>query len=586
MDAALGKIPLSLKIESARVLNVYSGEVSEQDIGIFRDTIVFVGKDSDHKAEKKIDGTGKIAIPGLIDTHLHIESTMLTPSNFASAVLPCGTTTVFADPHEIVNVLGKSGLKMMLESSRDLPMKIHFLTPTCVPESNAVTSGAEMSPGDIEETLDWDGIAGLGEVMDFDAVLSGSDKMLKILEIGRRRNTVIDGHCPLLRGASLAAYAGAGPEADHENFEIDFALEKLRAGMYLKLRGPDVLDMHSFIAALNSLPSPINVILVTDDVMPDRLALNGHLNYVCRAAVEAGMDPVQVVRSATLRPALHMRQFRLGAIAPGKQADIVLLKDLRSFDPSAVISNGVLVAQAGKMIVPIPQKQFDKGAINSVKLEALGEQDFQIPFPVEEGRVRLNCIDLPVASRGANENVGGGKFLEMVLTNASTVEVEINKQEIAGEEISKIFVFERHGKNRNRSFGFAKNLLWDGALATTIAHDAHNLVVLGKAASDMRVAANSVIQSRGGVAAVRKGKILAKIDLPIAGLISELPLEALAEKMRQLRAAFKEMGMIDHPYMPIPFLLTLSVIPHVRITDKGIFKVDSQRFLSPFSSPG
>jgi adenine deaminase len=582
VSAALGKLSLTLKIENSKVLSVYSGELLDADIGIYKDTIVYVGQDSEHKADKTIDARGLIAIPGLIDTHLHIESTMLTPANFASAVLPHGTTTVFADPHEIVNVLGKEGLRMMLENAKGSPMKIYFFTPTCVPESPAVTSGAEMTPEDVEETLSWEGVSGLGEVMDFDGVLGQSEKMIKILEIGRKKNSVIDGHCPLLTGARLAAYAAAGPEADHENFETKSALEKLRAGMYLKLRGPDVLDMRAFVSALKKLPSPINILFVTDDVMPDRLALNGHLNQVCRAAVEEGLDPIEVVRGATLRPAIHMRKFNLGAIAPGKIADVLLLKKLESFNPTKVISNGVLVADNGRLVTPTPAKPFDRRAYNSVKLPALKEQDFEFPSPVKTGTVFLTCIDfLKIGGEVARK--AGSRFLEMVLTNVSVVEAEMKDGEMVSKNIVKVFVFERHGKNGNRSFGFARNLLKEGAVATTVAHDAHNLVVVGNTRSDMVLAANLVTSSGGGIAAVHHGKIRAKIDLPIAGLMSEDRLDVIAKKMIALRKAFVQMGMIDHPYMPIPFLLTLSVIPHARITDKGIFDVDEQKFLEPIT---
>ncbi|MDA4129519.1 MAG: amidohydrolase family protein [Thaumarchaeota archaeon] len=582
VSAALGKLSLTMKIENSKVLNVYSGELRDADIGIYKDTIVYVGEDSEHKADKTIDARGLIAIPGLIDTHLHIESTMLTPANFASALLPYGTTTVFADPHEIVNVLGKEGLRMMLENAKGSPMKIYFFTPTCVPESSAVTSGAEMTPEDVEETLGWEGVSGLGEVMDFDGVLGQSEKMIKILEIGRKRNSVIDGHCPLLMGARLAAYSAAGPEADHENFETKSALEKLRAGMYLKLRGPDVLDMRAFVSALKKLPSPINILFVTDDVMPDRLALNGHLNQVCRAAVEEGLDPIEVVRGATLRPAIHMRKFNLGAIAPGKIGDVLLLKKLESFNPTKVISNGVLVTDNGRLVISTQAKPFDRRAYNSVKLPTLKEQDFEIPSPVKTGTVFLTCIDFPKIG-GEMVRKAGSKFLEMVLTNVSVVEAETKDGELVSKNIAKVFVFERHGKNGNRSFGFARNLLKEGAVATTVAHDAHNLLVVGNGRSDMVLAANLVTSSGGGIAAVHHGKIRAKIDLPIAGLMSEDRLDVIAKKMLALRKAFVQMGMIEHPYMPIPFLLTLSVIPHARITDKGIFDVDRQKFLEPIS---
>ena len=582
LSSALGRRPLTLLIKNCSVLNIYTGEILKNDIGIFKDTIVSVGEDSDFRALKSIDARGLIAIPGLIDTHLHIESTMLTPSNFACAVLPLGTTSVFADPHEIVNVLGKDGLRMMLENSRNLPMKIDFFVPTCVPESNAVTSGAEMSPDDVEESLSWPGVCGLGEVMDFEAVPSSDPKIIRILEIGRKKQVVIDGHCPLLTGARLASYVAAGPEADHENFEVATAIEKLRAGLYLKLRGPDAIDMNAFVRAIKKIPSPWNILFVTDDVMPDRLVDNGHLNNVCIIAIKEGMDPVEVIRSATIRAAIHMRKFNLGAVAPGKIADILLLKSIQSFYPVFVISNGEIIAKNGKLLKPVKNRRFDRAALHTVKIPTLNDGDFDYTLPKGKQKIILNCLDFSKFSAPAQPQ----GFLEMVLTDRSVVEVQFEDGAISDQNICEIFVFERHGKNGNRSVAFAKSFLNSGALATTIAHDSHNLVVVGKGRGDMLRAANSVIKSSGGIAAVMNGKILAKIDLPIAGLMSEDGLDATARKMKRLRRAFKTMGMIDHLYMPIPFLLTLSVIPHARVTDKGLYDVDGRKFLNPIARDG
>jgi len=577
VEAALGKRKLSLLIKDVDVLNVFTGEIIKSSIGVYGDRIVYVGDNGSREAEQTIDGSGKIAVPGLIDTHLHIESSMVVPSRFAEAVLPHGTTTVCADPHEIANVMGKEGVRIMLENSKNLPMKIYFFAPTCIPESNAVTAGAEFSPEDIEEMLGWDGIVGLGEVMDYEGVLNGSEKMLRILEIGHRRNVVIDGHCVLLQGARLNAYVAAGPEADHENFTVETALEKLRAGMYLKLRGPHILDTRKFVEALKKLPSPWNIILVTDDVMPDNLVDYGHLDHVVRAMIEAGMDEVEAVRSASYRPALHMRMYSLGAVAPGRVADIILLKNLRRFEIDTVISNGVPVARDGKLLIQINHRPVDARARDSVKIKNLTLEDFTLKPPVENGRVRVNVIDF--AKYSSSPENPAATFLEMILTRLSTAEVEVRGGEFILGDVALVFVFERHGKNGNRGVGFVRNLIHRGAIASTIAHDSHNLIVVGTSKEDMHKAAQLVISSRGGIAAVMNSKALAHIELPIAGLMSDEPVEKIAVKMKQLRKAFREMGVLDHPYMPLPSLLTLSVIPHARITDKGIFDVNQQRFI-------
>jgi adenine deaminase len=578
VEAAQGLRDLTLLIKGVQVLNVFSGEIEDLNIGVYRDRIVYLGME-ERKAERVIEARG-VAVPGFIDTHLHIESSMVTPVMFAEAVLPHGTTTVVADPHEIANVLGKEGVKMMLENSRGLPMKIYYFMPTCVPESNAVTAGAEVTPEDIEEALGWDGIAGLGEVMDFEAVLRVEEKFMRILELGWRKNVVIDGHCVLLSGARLNAYIAAGPEADHENFTVESMLEKLRRGMYVKLRGPYILDTKRFVEALKSVPSGWNrVIFVTDDVMPDTLLEKGHLDFVIRSMIEAGMDEVEAIRSATLRPAEHMRMREIGAIAPGRLADVVVLKDLRRVEVDLVVSNGVPVAKEGKMIVNLERRPFDRRAYGTVKVRSLRPEDFEFLAPIENGRMRVRVVDFP-----RPEEVQGDvawTFLQMIVTKASEAVVEVrNRRPVLGD-VALMKVIERHGKHGKSGVGFVRNMLRRGAVATTVAHDSHNLAVVGTDPSDMYVAANEVMRAGGGMAAALNGKVLALIELPVAGLMSEEPVEVMAGKMRAFREALRKLDAIDHPYMPLVSLMTLSVIPAYRITDMGLFDVTNQRFLDP-----
>jgi len=579
VSAALGKRKLSLLVQNASLVNVFTGEIYEASIGIYGDRIAYVGPGSEAPAATRtIDAAGLTAIPGLIDTHMHVESSMVTPSRFAEAALPHGLTTAFADPHEIANVMGKRGVKAMVEDSKGLPLKLYYYAPTCVPESKAVTPGAELTPKDVEEMLGWEGVWGLGEVMDYPAVLNGDRKMASILASAEKREAVIDGHAPLLSGRDLNAYIASGAEADHENFTVDTTLEKLRLGMYVKLRGPYVLNAKKFADALAVIPHPYNLIFCTDDVMPDNLAKLGHLDYACRAFIEAGMDPIEVVRSVTLRPAQHMRMPHLGAIAPGRIADIVLLKDLKKFAIDLVIANGVPVAREGRMLVKIRRRVFDGPARDTMKLHPLKLDDFRIDPPVKDGSVGVNTVDFGES----NHDDKGEAFAEMILTKLSRAKLKVHDGKLSLGNIALVFVFERHGKNGGRGFGFVRNLIEDGALATTVAHDAHNLLVVGTNAEDMRTAANLVIRSKGGIAAVRKGETLALVKLPIAGLMSDRSLVDVSKEMVALRMAFKDMGVLDHPYMPLPCLLALSVIPHARITDKGIFDVDRQRFVPAF----
>lgn len=578
IEASLGKRRLSLLIKNCKLLNVFTGEVYRTSIGVYKEKIVIVHEDlSKRDAEQVIDAEGMLAVPGLIDTHLHVESSMVTPSRFAEAVLPHGTTAAFADPHEIANVLGKEGVRMMVENAKGLPMKLIFFAPTCVPESNAVTAGSEIAPSDIQEMLKWEGICGLGEVMDFPSVLSGSKKMMEILELGIKNRSVIDGHSPLLQGEELNAYITSGAEADHENFTVETALEKMRLGMYVKLRGPYLLDTKKFVSAIEKLPKPWNLIFCTDDVMPDNLVNLGHLDYVVRSFIRAGMDPVEAVRSVTIRPAIHMRTFELGSIAPGKFADILLVDSIESFKVIYVISSGRVVAKEGRLTFQGDARPFNKAAQNTVHLKELSVKDMLVKPPLKEGRVPINVIDFAQFSSIEERN-----FLDIALTKLGRAEVEVRDSVFIFKDVAEVVIFERHGKTGRKSFGFARNLIGRGAIASTVAHDAHNLIVVGKNLEDMVLAANSVIRTQGGISAALDGELLAHIKLPVAGLMSESSIYKVAEEMSRLRRAFRKMNVLDHPYMPIPCLLTLSVIPHARITDKGIFDVDNQSFVYPF----
>jgi adenine deaminase len=578
--AALGKKPLTLAIRDATLLNVFTGEMQDSSIGVYGDRVVYVGKPSGcPPAAKTIEARGKVAIPGLIDSHLHVESSMMTPSRFAEATLPHGLTTAFADPHEIANVMGKQGVRAMIEDSRGLPLKLHYYVPTCVPESEAVTAGAELTPDDVEEMLGWQGIWGLGELMDYSGILGGNEKMMRILQIGAEHGAVMDGHAPLLTGLELNAYMVSGAEADHENFTVEAMLEKLRLGLYVKLRGPYILDPKKFVRALRPIPHPYNLILCTDDVLPDNLAKWGHLDYVCRAFIEAGLDPVEAVRSVTLRPSVHMRKHDVGAISPGRIADVVLVDDLEKFNVQLVVANGVPVAKNGRMLIDIGERAFDGPARHTMKLEPLGAEEFEIQPPIGEGTVEVNTIDF--SGFGEHEDTGEA-FAKMILTRMRRGKVKVRNGNLLLGDVALVFVFERHGKNGGKGFGFARNLIRRGAMATTVAHDSHNLLVVGTDQQDMRAAANLVIENEGGIAAVLGGRTLALVRLPIAGLISDLGLGQISKEVERLRLAFRRMGVLDHPYMPLPNLLALSVIPHARITDKGMYDVDRQEFVPPF----
>jgi len=582
IKAARGLIPADLLIENVSYMNLLTGEIYRASIGVLGDRVAYVIEgDADRlKARRRFDGKGLYAVPGLIDSHLHIESSMLTPPRFAEAVLPRGVTTVAIDPHEIANVLGEKGVKYMLEASRGLPLKIYVLAPTCVPSlPGKETSGAELTADDIEEMLSWKGVIGLAEVMDFSGVINLDPKMIEIVKAGRRRGVVIDGHC-FLKGLDLNAYVAAGMEADHENFSFEDALEKLRLGMLIKLRAPYLLDVREFVNGLKSLRSPIGFLLVTDDILPDNLKRDGHLDNVVRSFIEAGLDPIEALRASTLYPAIHLRLYDRGLIAPGRLADIILLRSLEGFEVEHVFADGDLVASGGKLVKPIPISSFPEDAKKTVKVGRLSLEDFKIRAPIERGKIKVRVIEL----LGAEEAEGAESFSQSILTRFSIEEVEVREGWLDLGDLVLIAVIERHGKGGGMAKGLLKGSgLREGAAASTVAHDSHNLIVVGKDPKDMLSAANKVIEMQGGVAVARKGEIIASLPLPVAGLMSEEPLEKVAEGFEKVRKAFRSIGLRDHSYSPPLFFLALPVIPEAKITDKGLYSVLEQKFVSLFA---
>ena len=578
IKAARGQIPVDVLIKDVNYVNLFTGEIYRASIGILGDRVAYVvsEKSQELKAIEVFDGSELYAVPGLIDSHLHIESSMIIPSRFAEAVLPRGVTTVAIDPHEIANVLGKRGVRYMLEGSAGLPLKVYVMVPTCVPSiPGQETAGAEISYKDVEEMLGWDRVIGLAEVMDFAGVINLDLRIIEIVKTGRRKNVVMDGHT-FLRGMGLNAYIAAGMEADHENLTFEEALEKLRLGMLIKLRAPYLLNVGEFVRGLKSLPNPLGYLFVTDDVLPDNLIRDGHLDNVIRNFIEAGLDPVDAVRAATIYPAVHLRLYDRGVVTPGKLADIVLLNSLEKFKIKYVFADGVLVARDGKLVVEIPQRPFPDEAKETVRIRGLREEDFKVKAPPNSKKsVKVRVIEL---SPPGPELEDGVRFLQSVVTKFSIEELEVRDGYVDPGDLAVIAVIERHGKAGNIAKGFVKNSgITRGAVASTVSHDSHNLLVMGRDPGDMLAAANHVISSQGGVAVAKNRKIIASVDLPVAGLMSEEPVQKVAEKFEAVRRAFREIGLIDHPYAPPIFFLALPVIPAAKITDKGLFDVIAQK---------
>lgn len=584
IKAARGETPADLLIKEVEYVNLFTGEIYRASIGVYGGRIVYVvSEDRAPEARKTFDGRGLYAVPGLVDSHLHIESSMLIPSRFAEAVLPHGVTTVAIDPHEIANVLGKRGVKYMLEGSRGLPLKVYVLVPTCVPPlPGHETAGAKFDARDVEEMLRWERVIGLGEVMDFGGVVNLHPRIIEILKVGRDGGMVIDGHT-FLEGLDLNAYVAAGVEADHENFNFEEALKKLRLGMLVKLRAPYLLNVEEFVKGFNSLPNPSGFLLVTDDILPDNLMRDGHLDFVVRSFIEAGMDPVETVKAASLRPALHLKLFDRGVVAPGKLADVVLLKSLERFDVHVVFADGRLVARDGRLVEKIPVSRFPEEAKKTVHVGELRREDFMIRVPREAEKVKARVIEFQEPLVPADGGDRGAEFLQSILTRFVVEEFPVKDGYVDVGERAVIVVKERHGRNGGTGRGIVKNSgMREGAVASTVAHDTHNLLVMGRNPDDMLHAARHVAERQGGIAVARRGELIASIELPVAGLMSEESPEVVAEKFGRVREAFREIGLRDHPYAPIFFFIALPVIPNAKITDKGLFDVLAQKPVSLF----
>lgn len=568
VQSALGHIPFDMVIKNVKLVNVFTGEIHDASIGIKDKHIAYVGDGKEElSANEYIDGRGRFAIPGLVDAHMHIESSMVTPYAFAEGVLPHGTTAVATDPHEIANVLGIDGIRMMIEASKDLPLKIYTLASTCVPSLPGMeTAGGNIGPKEMAELLDEGEVIGLAEVMDFWGVVNLDEKITGILEEARKRDALIEGHCPVFSGKNLQAFIAAGVDSDHTLMTLDKVVEKLRLGMTVQIQEKSICP--EIIQYLNTLPDPSNFMFVTDDVMADRLVYEGHLDHLIRKAIGYGLDPIKAVQAATIRPARRLRLFKHGSIGPGHIADIILLDSLKEFIVSTVIADGQVVAKDGKMVADIKYDKFPERAYHTVKLSSISRDEFTIKTSKETGMAKVAAIAVnPINTETQREDVD--------------VPIVGGKLDLEGTDLSMIAVFERHGVRGSKNLGLVKGLgITQGAIATTYAHDSHNLVIIGNNKDDMALAANTLIQSGGGMVATQNGKVLSHIALPIAGLLSDKKMADVAKELSHLRQTLEDMG-IEHK-KPIMMLatLTLPVAPHLKITDLGLVDVVEKQFIN------
>ena len=575
VNVAMGRQPADLIVRDARWVSVQSGEIVDHtQIAIAGERIAYVGEDASHMIGAEsivLEAGGRHAVPGLLDGHMHIESGMLTVTQFVRAVLPHGTTGMFVDPHEMANIFGLDGVRLMVDEAALQPIHVWVQMPSCVPSAPGLeTAGATIGPHEVAQALSWPGIIGLGEMMNFPGVIAGDERLHAEMAETRSARRVIGGHyaSPDL-GNPFHAYAASGPEDDHEGTRLEDAVARVRQGMKVMMRlGSAWHDVEEQIRAITELGlDPRHFILVTDDSHSGTLVNEGHMNQVVRHAIELGVEPITAIQMATLNTAEHFGVATdVGQIAPGRYADLLLVADLEEFEVDTVIAKGVIAVETGNIQVESPEFVYPDEVRQSVNMkQKLAAEDFQLSVS-SNGRVTANVI-------GVIEN--------QALTEHLQVEIETEGGQIvadAGADLAKVALVERHRGNGTIQIGLVKGFGLDQgcAVASTVAHDSHHMLVVGTADGDMALAANGLAKVGGGQIVVRGGEVLALVELPIAGLMSDDPAEIVAAKAERLLGAFCECGcMLNNANMQLS-LLALIVIPELRISDLGL--VDVNRF--------
>jgi adenine deaminase len=548
MAVARGDAPADLVLAGGRVLSVFTKEWLEVDVAIVDGHVVGLGR---YDGRERIDVTGAYLVPGFIDAHMHIESSKLMVDEFARAVLAHGTTAVVADPHEIANVLGTEGIQWLLDCCDDIPLDVFVMASSCVPASQFESPRGSFTPGDIEALLRHPRVIGIAEMMNFPGVIAGQDSELAKLTTGLTDH--VDGHAPGIRGPALNAYLAAGITSDHESTTFDEALEKRRLGMWVMLREASIARNLRDLLPLVKRYGTDRCMFCTDDREPDFIVEEGHINQMVRVAVQEGIKPEDAVVMATLNAATYHRLWRLGAIAPGYQADILVLDDLRSFNPRQVLKRGA-PPRFVKLEIPPWVRQ-------TVNLAPLDAGSFRIPAGPEKVRV-IRVIPA------------------QLLTGVDVIEPRVSEGDVVADparDLVKIAVVERHHATGRVGLGLATNVgLKRGAYASTVAHDAHNIVILGLDDRDMAACATRLAEIGGGIVIAESGQVVEELPLPVAGLMSDRPLAEVHERLRSMERRLGTMGVsMTAPFMTLSFL-ALSVIPELKITDRGL--VDVKRF--------
>jgi adenine deaminase len=561
---ASGEGIADLLVMNGRVVNVFSGQIERKDVAIFGGMIIGFG---DYRARKVIDVKGDFLCPGLIDGHVHIESSMVTLPQFARVVLPNGTTTVVIDPHEIANVMGLKGIRFMAQSARGLPLNVFIMAPSCVPATSMETSGAVLRATDIKSLLKEPWIIGLAEMMNFPGVIYRDPDVLKKIEQAKGKR--VDGHAPLLSGKGLYAYLSAGIRSDHECTTLKEAKEKMANGMWIMIRegstARNLKDLLPLVTPKNSR----RLLFVTDDRHPKELIEWGHINSMIKTAIHRGVDPILAIRMATLNPAEYFRLDDLGAIAPGYRADIVTFDHLGRFHIKKVFKDGMLVAEEGKMIsASVGTTPFLRNIVQgSVRIRAIKKDSFLLRSDQLLAKV-IHLIPNQIVTK---------KVIKKIILRDGVAYPNIK------EDILKIVVVERHRATGNIGIGFVQGFgLKKGAIGSSVAHDSHNLVIVGTNDQDILKAVMTMKTMGGGLVAVSEGKVLASLPLPIAGLMTETPVSQINLRLEVLHKAAKSLGCkLPDPFMTLSFL-SLPVIPELKLTDKGLVDVNQFKIVPLF----
>lgn len=561
---AKGNKNSELVFKNANIINVFTGEIIFGDLAVDKGRIVGMGN---YKGEREIDLDGKYISPGFIDSHVHIESSMSTPTQFAKAVLPRGVTSIISDPHEIANVKGIEGIKYMIEDAKNTPLDVYVMLPSCVPATEFENSGAILEAEDLEKLLSEESVLGLGEMMNYPGVISAEDKILDKLILGRK--TIIDGHGPSITGEDLNAYVAAGIKTEHEASSPEEVVERLRLGMYILLReGSAAKDLRNIIGTVTK-DNLRRFLLCTDDKHPEDLINEGSIDFNIKLAIKAGIDPVDAIKMATLNSAECYGLKDKGALAPGYRADIVIIDNLDDFNIIKVFKDGQLVAENKRPLFETKPYLADnmKDSVNIKKVEL---KDLQIPMKTHKANIISIVEDSLVTEKVVKE-----------------VKVENGYFQYSDEDILKLVVVERHKATGNIGLGLIENFqLKNGAIGSTIAHDSHNILVVGDNDEDILSVIDEIERIGGGLAIVSQGRVLKSLSLEIGGLMTSKPIEeinlTLKEMMEISQEKLKVNTKID-PFMTLAFM-ALPVIPKIKLTDMGLFDVENFNFIEVYSN--